>query len=115
MAVAIGVTNAAATLEIAVRDTESAVLPRANNTNIFETFPPGQQAIKIIPRAIDGTGSINTQRAIVSIGKPINCVVTPIKKARGAARKKTKLDGFRLRATENIIIAKENAKPISDA
>ena len=52
-----GVKNAAVKLELAVKETDKAVLPRANNTNIFDTFPPGQHETMIIPRAIEGDGS----------------------------------------------------------
>ena len=52
----IGVMKAAATLEVAVSETESAVLPCASSTNKLETLPPGQHAIRIMPSATVGDG-----------------------------------------------------------
>ena len=70
--IATGVINAAATLDVAVRETDNAVLPRAKSTKRFETLPPGQQAIRIIPSAIVGLGSNKKQMSKVTMGKASN-------------------------------------------
>ncbi len=73
----IGVMNAAAKLEVAVIETESAVLPRPNNVIILEILPPGQQDTKIIPRARLGMGLSKYTKPSVSSGRPTICANTP--------------------------------------
>ncbi|MGK0440004.1 MAG: hypothetical protein ACJATK_002968 [Paracoccaceae bacterium] len=51
---------------------------------------------------------------MVKIGNANSCPAMPIKNARGAERKKAKLEGFKPSATENIMVAKDSARPISD-
>ena len=109
-----GVMNAAKTDEVAVRLTERAVLALANNAIKFEVLPPGQHAIKIIPRATRGCGLIAKHMSKVSSGRPIICAAIPVKYSLGWVLKKAKLEGRRPSATANIMTAKTIAIPISD-
>ena len=49
-----GVIIGAAAVVIAVKDTESSIFPFEREEIKLEMFPPGQEATKIIPRAIIG-------------------------------------------------------------
>jgi hypothetical protein len=64
--------NIAKTLDIAVRLTESAMLPFAKAEKKFEILPPGQAATSIIPRAKLGLGSSIQIRMKVRNGKTKN-------------------------------------------
>ena len=67
-----GVKKAAKTLDVAVNETDSAILARPKSASRLELFPPGQQAIKIIPSARLGWGVTIKHIINVSRGKPIN-------------------------------------------
>ena len=49
-----GMTTMAMALEMAVMDTDSATLPRARCVRMLLTLPGGQQATRIMPRAMLG-------------------------------------------------------------
>jgi len=70
--IAIGVMKAAAKLEVAVRETDNAVFPRASNTSTLDTLPPGQQDTKIIPNAAEGRGANKKHKPKVSNGNTSN-------------------------------------------
>ncbi|GAA6139067.1 hypothetical protein NBRC116583_28140 [Arenicella sp. 4NH20-0111] len=100
---AMGVKNAASTLDVAVKDTDSAAFPLDNSTKMFETLPPGQQDINSIPNAIEGCGSNRKQRLNVSKGNARICPKNPAIKSRGAVLMNPKSLTFRPNATASII------------
>jgi hypothetical protein len=109
-----GVIKAAAKLDVAVNETDKAAFPLASNTNMFDTFPPGQHATIIIPKATDGLGLTMKHNAKVNIGKATNCKLKPMRNGLGELRKKVKLEGLKLKATDNIITNNATAIPISE-
>jgi hypothetical protein len=81
---------------------------------MFETFPPGQQATRIIPKAIEGLGFREKHKTKVRVGSASNCRNIPNKNGLGERFKKAKLDVLRLNATDNIMTPKAKAMPISE-
>ena len=106
--------NAAIRLDAAVSETDNAAFPRASNTNIFDTLPPGQHDTKIIPNATEALGRTAKHNIKVSNGNANNCKKTPNKNGLGDRFKKAKLAGLKLKATDSIIIDKATAMPISE-
>ena len=74
-----GVINAAAKDDVAVIETESAILARPNIASKFEILPPGQQDTMIMPKANEGAGFSRITKPSVSSGKPMICANTPAK------------------------------------
>jgi len=72
-----GVINAAAKDDVAVIETDNAILARPNIASKLEILPPGQQDTIIMPKAKDGAGFSNITKPSVSNGKPIICANTP--------------------------------------
>lgn len=105
-----GVATTEIELENAVKLTERAVLPFARLLRKFETFPPGQDATRNIPKATDGGGEINNTRPSVRSGKRKNWERIPRKKPLGFLTKYWKSSTFRPNATPYIIRAKARFK-----
>ena len=106
--------KAAAGLLVAVKETDEAVLPFPNIVNRFDTLPPGQQAIKIIPSATLGWGFVREHNITVNAGKKIICDITPVKYIFGFSLKKRKSSNFKLSATANIISASDMESAASE-
>lgn len=101
-----GVIKMAAIVANAVRLTLSAVFPPERWVIKLEIFPPGQEATKIIPRAILGLGCKIRIRPKVKAGRIINCEVTPNREDLGLRHNLLKSDGLMSSATPNITIAR---------
>ncbi len=68
----------AATLDTAVKLTESATFPLARLVKKFETFPPGQAATKNMPKAILGGGLRRVTNTHVRKGNTKNWETIPV-------------------------------------
>jgi hypothetical protein len=68
-----GVIKIADKVAKAVRVTDSAVLPFANDDKKFDMLPPGHDATSIKPNATEGVGLINNISKNVRAGKAKNC------------------------------------------
>src|SRR5690554_784561 len=97
-------------VEKAVKLTERAVFPFDKYVIKFETFPPGQAATIIIPRAILGWGLIAKTSKKVRKGNRINCSKTPIKTNLGCLNRRLKSSKVMPKATPNIITARTKFK-----
>ena len=88
----------------AVRDTESSVLPRESEVMKLEMFPPGQDATRIIPRAIIGDIQfLNVMvRRKVNAGRRIIWQIMPNNIDFGFVNTSTNVLGLIPRATPNI-------------
>ena len=101
-------------LIIAVKDTESATSPFANDVIIFEVAPPGAAAISITPTASSGDiGQINTSIK-ATMGNIIICEIAPIKKSLGCFITLKKSEAVKDRPRENIIKARAKGKNRSE-
>ena len=72
-----GVIRIAKIVTIEVNVMDSAVFPLPRCTAKFETFPPGQEAIMINPRATLGMGPQILISTMVRRGRIINCEESP--------------------------------------
>ena len=101
-------------LIIAVKETERATSPFANDVIIFEVAPPGAAAISITPTASSGdNGQINTSSK-ATMGRIIICEIAPIKKSLGCFITLEKSEVVKARPRENIIKAKAKGKNKSE-
>ncbi len=78
-----GVKKMAATLETAVKLTESATFPWARLVKKLETFPPGQAATRNMPKAMLGGGLSRVTNTQVKKGKIKNWENIPTTKPFG--------------------------------
>ena len=101
-------------LIIAVKETESATSPFANDVIILEVAPPGAAAINITPTANSGDiGQINTNNK-ATIGSIIICEIAPIKKSLGCFITLKKSEVVKESPRENIIKARAIGKKTSE-
>jgi hypothetical protein len=98
-----GVMKMAAEVVNAVKLTERAAFPPANLLMKLLMFPPGQQATKIMPKAILGLGSNIKIRIKVMMGKMTHCDINPIMEALGFNKTLLKSSTFKSSATPNMI------------
>lgn len=78
-----GVRKGVNTVAMAVSETESAILALETEEIKLETFPPGQAATRIIPKARAGWGLKSMTRSAVNAGNTMNCERVPIKTLLG--------------------------------
>jgi hypothetical protein len=93
-------------VEVPVKVKDNSTLPLAKEVIKLDTFPPGQAATKIIPRATLSVGFRKYTNTKVTAGKRINCDITPKIKALGFEIMALKLDISMPKAMPNIMIAK---------
>lgn len=97
-----GVIKIAAAVDTAVILIETAQFPPDRNVITLERFPPGHDAIKIIPKAMDGRGFNTKTSKKVAKGSSINWVKRPITGAFGDLQILLKSSIDRSSATPNI-------------
>jgi hypothetical protein len=98
-----GVSTAAASVETPVIPIDSPVLPFARWVMMLEMFPPGQQATRIIPSAMDGAGSSTRVSRNVPAGRSRNCAPMPISGAFGRRSTSRRSATLTSSATPNMI------------
>jgi len=86
--------TSAAKVDIPVIDTEVAKCPRASQVMTLEKLPPGHEATKIIPNAIDGSTWRSRVTRNVIRGKRRNWLNKPIAGAIGVLSSNLKSDHF---------------------
>ena len=97
----------AASVEIAVRLTERAVLAPAKWLIKLEMFPPGHAATSIIPMAILGAGCIINTKQYVNAGSTKNWESIPSNGDFGFLKTLRKSSTVKFKATPNIMMAND--------
>jgi len=108
-----GVVKIAIKVEIEVIKTDKAVFPLDRCTAKLDTFPPGQAAIKTIPKAMDGGTANRKVKPKVNIGNKINWEMRPIIGGLGDWSNCSKSFIFISKATPNIKNPKQKFNSIN--
>lgn len=100
------------TLPIAVRETERAKSPFANNVKRFEVEPPGDNAKITKPAPIYGLENSNKYKPTIipKIGSNNICAKIPAITGFGLLNNNPKSDNFNSRPIPTIIIANESGR-----